>query len=517
MSVLRFILGDQLSHDISALDGLDPARDIVLMAEVEAEARYAPHHVKKLAFVFSAMRHHAAALEALGIRVDYVTLDATGNSGSLTGELLRAVARHGPTRIVATEPGEWRVQEMMRSWAAATGLPVEIRADDRFLCSRGEFAAWAGERNSLRMEYFYREMRGKTGYLMRDGAPEGGRWNFDHDTRAALPGKLAIPARKAIASDAITQEVLALVRNRFGGNFGSLEGFDFAVTRAAALARLDEFIEVALPDFGAFQDAMKLGEPYLFHSLVSPALNIGLLNPREVCLAALRAHQKGRAPLNAVEGFIRQIIGWREYVRGIYWLKMPGYADGNAFNAARPLPAFYWTGETKMACVAETVKNTRDNAYAHHIQRLMITGNFALLAGIDPRQVEEWYLAVYADAYDWVELPNVHGMVLFADGGLLASKPYAASGAYIDRMSDYCGSCAYDVKLKAGEKACPFNALYWNFLIVNHKVLAGNQRLAMPYRTLAKMTDARREEITGDAARFLDGLESWRAPALPPR
>ena len=511
MTVLRFILGDQLSRDLSALDGLDPAEDIVLMAEVMAEASYAPHHVKKLAFVFSAMRHHAQALEAEGVRVEYIRLDATGNSGSFTGELLRAVRRHQPSRIVATEPGEWRVLEMMRGWAAATGLPVEIRPDDRFLCSRGEFAAWAGERKSLRMEYFYREMRRKTGWLMRDGEPEGGQWNFDHDNRESLPGLLPIPRRKPVAPDAITQEVLAMVAARFGGNFGTLAGFDFAVTRAEALARLREFIVLCLPDYGAYQDAMKLGEPYLFHSLISPALNIGLLNPREVCVAALRAYDAGKAPLNAVEGFVRQIAGWREYIRGIYWLKMPDYAASNALSAKRDLPAFYWTGETPMACIAETVKNTRENAYAHHIQRLMITGNFALLAGIDPAQVEEWYLAVYADAYDWVELPNVHGMVLFADGGLLASKPYAASGAYIDRMSDYCGSCHFNVKLKAGAKACPFNALYWNFLMENQAALGANNRLAMPYRNLAKMTEARKAEITADAASVLDGLESWRA------
>ena len=509
MPALRFILGDQLSRHISSLDGVAPG-DTILMAEVEAEATYAPHHAQKIAFVFSAMRHHAQALRAEGFDVDYVEIDDSANTHNFDGELLRAISRHKPDRIIITEPGEWRVLEMMRHWAGQTGLPVEIRQDDRFLCSIGEFAAWAGERKNLRMEYFYREMRRRTGYLMQGAEPVGGQWNFDHDNRQPLPGRLAIPQRHAPVADAITQQVLALVRSRYAGHFGRADSLAFPVSRAGALEKLAEFIERCLPDFGTFQDAMQKSEPFLFHALISPALNIGLLDPREVCLAAIRAYEKGRAPLNAVEGFVRQIIGWREFVRGIYWLNMPGYAGSNALDARRNLPAFYWTADTPMACLRETVENTRDNAYAHHIQRLMITGNFALLAGIEPRQIEQWYLAVYADAYEWVELPNVHGMVMFADGGLLASKPYAASGAYIDRMSDYCGGCFYDVKLKAGPKACPFNYLYWNFLAENETKLGKNPRLAMPYRTLAKMTATRRAEIAGDAAGFLDGLVAWQ-------
>ena len=509
MPALRFILGDQLSRRISSLDGVEPG-DHILMAEVEAEATYVPQHAQKIAFVFSAMRHHAQALREEGINVDYVRIDDPANTHSFSSELFRAIARHQPDRIIATEPGEWRVLDMMRHWAGATGLPVEIRHDDRFLCSIGEFAAWAGERNSLRMEFFYREMRRKTGYLMHGAQPEGGQWNFDHDNRQPLPRHLAIPRRNAPGPNPITQDVLALVRQRYSGHFGRADNLAFPVTRAGALVKLAEFIERCLPEFGTFQDAMRKGEPFLFHALISPALNIGLLDPREVCLAAIRAYENGRAPINAVEGFVRQIIGWREYVRGIYWLKMPDYAATNALQAKRNLPAFYWTAQTPMACLRETIENTRDNAYAHHIQRLMITGNFALLAGIEPRQIEQWYLAVYADAYEWVELPNVHGMVMFADGGLLASKPYAASGAYINRMSDYCGSCVYDVKLKTGPKACPFNYLYWNFLAENESKLAKNPRMAMPYRTLAKMTAARRAEIAVDAEGFLDGLASWR-------
>jgi deoxyribodipyrimidine photolyase-related protein len=299
--------------------------------------------------------------------------------------------------------------------------------------------------------------------------------------------------------------VMTLVGERYAHHFGDLEPFGWAVTRADALEALEHFISACLPLYGDYQDAMKVGEPFLYHSIISPYLNCGLLTAREVCVAAERAFRAGHSPLNAVEGLIRQILGWREYLRGIYWRHMPDYADTNALDAQRPLPEFFWSGDTRMNCVAQVVGQTRRNAYAHHIQRLMITGNFALLAGLEPRAVEEWYLAVYIDAFDWVELPNTHGMVLFADGGMLASKPYAASGAYINRMSDYCGSCSYDVKEKSGEKACPFNILYWHFLIENHARLAGNPRMAMPYRTLEKMSAERRAQITQEALAFLDG------------
>jgi deoxyribodipyrimidine photolyase-related protein len=305
--------------------------------------------------------------------------------------------------------------------------------------------------------------------------------------------------------------VLALVESRFGHHFGDLAPFGWAVTRSDALTALDHFIAHCLGGFGDYQDAMKTGEDFVYHSLISPYLNAGLLTALEVCRAAESAWRNGQAPLNAVEGFIRQVIGWREFVRGIYWTRMPEYAQTNHLDAHRPLPAFYWTGETDMNCLKQCIDSTKRNAYAHHIQRLMITGNFALLAGIEPRQIEEWYLVVYADAYDWVELPNVHGMVMHADGGLLGSKPYAASGAYINRMSDYCAGCRYDPGAKSGPGACPFNPLYWNFLLENEAKLAPNPRMAMPYRTLKAMTIERQAEIRRDATAFLDNLASWNA------
>jgi deoxyribodipyrimidine photolyase-related protein len=357
------------------------------------------------------------------------------------------------------------------------------------------------------MEYFYRVMRRKTGWLMTGDKPQGGRWNYDAENRKVLPQDLTIPASRRFIPDTTTREVMSLIRKRFASHFGDLDSFGWAVTRIGALEALHHFITRCLPQYGHYQDAMKTGQDFLFHSALSPYINIGLLGPREVCEAALLAHEEGRAPANAVEGFVRQILGWREFVRGVYWLHMPAYAQTNFLEADRPLPEFYWTGETDMKCLRHVIEATRRNAYAHHIQRLMITGNFALLAGIAPDQVEEWYLIVYADAFEWVELPNTHGMALHADGGLLGSKPYAASGAYIDRMSDYCASCAYNPKIKLGLQACPFNYLYWYFLIVNQGRLEDNPRMAMPYRTLAGMTGERRRQIIQFAEDFMARLQ----------
>jgi deoxyribodipyrimidine photolyase-related protein len=513
MTTIRLVLGDQLTREVASLRGVDKAHDVVLMIEAQEETTYVPHHKQKIALILSAMRHFAEELRAEGVHVDYIRLDDPANTGSFSGEVARAVSRHRATRLIATEPGEWRVLQAMRGWQDALGIDVELRDDDRFFASRARFLRWAEGRKAYRMEFFYREMRRETGLLMDGDEPVGGQWNFDHDNRKPLPAALKPPKRQRFAPDAITREVLAMVGARFPDNFGDLEPFGWAVTRTEALKALDHFIRDCLPLFGDYQDAMKTGEPFLYHAVLSPYLNIGLLTAREVCAAAEEALQTGSAPPNAVEGFIRQILGWREYVRGIYWAKMPDYADTNALNAARPLPWFYWTGETRLNCLSQSIGDIRRSAYGHHIQRLMVNGNFALLAGIRPAEIEAWYLAVYADAFEWVELPNVHGMVMFADGGLLASKPYAASGAYIDRMSDYCSSCAYDPAIKSGPKACPFNYLYWNFLIENQTRLEGNPRMAMPYRTLAKFAPEKRAGIVREAQAFLSSLDG--APTQP--
>ncbi|WP_377290292.1 cryptochrome/photolyase family protein [Rhizobium sp. SG2393] len=504
---LVFILGDQLSEGLSSLEGFDAARDRVLMVEVMEEATYVRHHPKKIAFIFSAMRHFAEGLRQKGFEVDYVALDDRGNSGSFTGELERAVKRLKPEGIRITEPGEWRVLQMVEGWEEALKLPVAVLPDSRFLCSRAEFAAWAKGRKQLRMEYFYREMRRKTGLLMRGEEPEGGKWNYDAENREPPSGGLFSPKPPKTRADAITKEVLDLVGKRFADHFGSLDGFHFAVTAEEAEAHAADFIAHRLKDFGRTQDAMVAGDPYGHHSLLSFYINVGLIGPIDLCRRVERAYHEGAVPLNSAEGFIRQIIGWREYVRGVYWLFMPDYLEMNELKATRDLPAFYWSGETQMACLKHVITDTRENAYAHHIQRLMITGNFALLIGADPKQVHRWYLEVYADAFEWVELPNTLGMSQFADGGKLGSKPYAAGGAYIDRMSDYCGGCRYDVKKKTGEGACPFNALYWDFLDRNAAKLKGNQRLATVYASWGRMKEAQKAAYRESAAAFLEGLD----------
>jgi deoxyribodipyrimidine photolyase-related protein len=507
VTTLRLVLGDQLDRHLGVLRDLDRAADVVLLVEVNEETTYVAHHKQKLVLVLSAMRHFAETLREEGVCVDYVRLDQPGNTGSLTGELGRALTRHSVDSIVITKPSEWRVWEMAQTWSAMFGLPVEIRPDDRFLCSHAEFADWAEGRKALRQEFFYRHMRRETGWLLEGNQPVGGRWSYDRENRKALPRDLDVPARLRFDPDAITREVMALVKQRFADHFGDLEPFGWGVTRQNALDALQHFVAHHLPCFGDYQDAMRAGKDALFHSVLSPYLNLGLLRAREVCEAALDAYQQGKAPLNSVEGFIRQILGWREYIRGVYWTRMPAYQQTNFFNADRPLPEFYWTGETEMRCLRETIEATRRNAYAHHIQRLMITGNFALLAGVSPAEVEAWYLCVYADALEWVELPNTHGMALYADGGLLASKPYAASGAYINRMSDYCARCAYSPKRKNGPQACPFNYLYWYFLMVNKELLGRNPRMGLSYRTLERMTEPRRAQIMQEARRFLAQIE----------
>jgi deoxyribodipyrimidine photolyase-related protein len=510
MKTLRLVFGDQLSHDLSALSDYDPAHDSVLIIESAEECRAVPHHKQKIVLFLSAMRHFAAALRARGLTVDYVALDDAANTGSFTSELERALARLAPNRLVVTEPGEWRFQSMIDGWPARFGLPVDVRVDDRFFASKSRFRTWAQGRRTWRMEHFYREMRREHGILMDGASPAGGEWNFDAENRKRMPAGLTAPHRLRFAPDETTRTVMMMVAERFKDHFGRLDDFGWPVTRAQALEALRDFTDRALPSFGDYQDAMKAGAPFLFHSLLAPALNIGLLSPREVCAAAEAAWREGRAAINAVEGFIRQVLGWREYVRGVYWTLMPAYADSNALEAHIRLPEFYWTGETQMRCLREAVTSTRDHAYSHHIQRLMVTGNFALLAGVAPREIERWYLAVYADALEWVEMPNTLGMAVFADGGKMASKPYAASGAYINRMSDFCGACFYNVAEKTGPRACPFNILYWAFLIRNERRLGANPRMAMPYRTLSGWSTERKRDTLAEATLVLKQLSGQK-------
>jgi len=501
--MLVLVLGDQLSCDIAALRAADKARDVVVMAEVMGEGTSVPHHPQKIALILSAMRHFADTLRADGWTVAYSTLDDPENSQTLSGEILRRAAEHGASEVIATHPGEWRVLTDLEA------LPVSVRIlpDDRFVCSHADFALWAKDRKALRMEYFYRDMRRKTGLMMDGDKPTGGQWNFDHDNRKPAKPDLLRPRPLRFAPDAVTEQVLDMVAARFR-HFGTLRPFGWAVDRAGALEALSHFVSHALPSFGDEQDAMLADDPTLSHALISPYLHLGLLAPLEVCRAVEAEWQAGRVPINAAEGFIRQIIGWREFIRGIWAIAGPDYMTRNALAHDRALPQLYWGKPTKMACLSHAVAQTRDMAYAHHIQRLMVTGNFALLAGVNPAAVHGWYLSVYIDAFEWVEAPNTIGMSQFADGGMVGSKPYVSSGAYINRMSDYCKGCAYKVADKSGPDACPFNLLYWHFLIRHRDRFARNPRMGQMYHTWDKMDPTRRAAVLTDAGAFLDRLSA---------
>ena len=494
---LVLVLGDQLDRRSSAFDGFSPREDAVWMAEAAGEAGYVPSHKARIALFLSAMRHFRAALEDEGIAVVYRKLDDPGNAGTLALELEAAAARLKPRRLIVVEPGEYRVSEDLKQAAQKAGVELDIREDRHFLASHDDFDRFARGRKQLRMEFFYREMRRRTGLLMKGGKPEGGRWNYDADNRGAFPkeGPGKVPAPVSFLPDSITRDVIALVENRFAHHPGSLRHFDWPVTPGQAETALRDFVSNRLWLFGSYQDALWTGQPWLFHSRISSSMNLKLLDPREAVRAAEVAWQAGKVSLASAEGFIRQVIGWREYVRGIYWRHMPGYAEMNALEAALPLPRFYWTGQAEMNCLREVIGQTLEYGYAHHIQRLMVTGLFALLLGVAPREAHRWYLAVYVDAVEWVELPNTLGMSQFADGGIMASKPYAATGKYIDRMSNYCRGCRYHPGRIDGEQACPFSVLYWDFLLRNRVRLSGNPRMGLQLRNAERLAAAERKRI----------------------
>lgn len=503
MRNLVVVLGDQLDADSAAFDGFDPARDRIWFCEAPGEATQVWSHKARIAIFLAAMRHFAEALRARGWPVDYL---ATGTHphNSLAEALTATLAARRPQRVVVVEPGEWRLVEDLERICATADLPLVIREDRHFLCTREAFAEWRSQRKQPRMEHFYRLMRQRTGILMRDDQPEGGEWNYDHDNRESFDarGPGFVPRHLGFAADAITAEVLALVERDYADHPGSLAHFDWPVTRADALQALADFITNRLAAFGPYQDALWDSEPFLYHARLSAALNLKLLHPREVIEAAVAAYHRGEAPLPGVEGFVRQILGWREYVRGLYWTHMPAYLDDNALGAEQPLPKLYWTGDTAMNCLRVTVGDTLKHGYAHHIQRLMVTGLFALLLGVRPRALHEWYLAVYVDAVEWVELPNTIGMSQYADGGLMGSKPYIASGKYIDRMSNYCGGCRFDPGTATGPKACPFTTLYWDFLDRHRTRFEGHPRLVMQVRNLARLNADKLAAIRAEATRL---------------
>ncbi len=506
---LVIILGDQLNRDNPALLDFDPALDRILMVEAAGEATHVWSHKARIALFLSAMRHHAEWLRAHGMPLIYLQLGEHGYP-TLDAAWAAQIAMLRPQRIIVCEPGEYRVEQTLKTCAAEAGVPLVIRDDDHFLCSKAEFKRWAGSSRSLRMEFFYRNMRRQHDVLMDGAAPAGGAWNYDADNRQSFGkhGPQAVPPLPQSAIDDITHQVFADVEQHFSHHPGSLKHFCWPVTREQALGFLDQFIAHKLAGFGPHQDAMWQGEvPFLWHSLLASSLNLKLLNPREVIAAAEQAWHQRRLPLASVEGFIRQILGWREFIRGVYWLDMPALAEANHYHHQRALPAWFWTGDTQMNCLRQTIWQTLEYGYAHHIQRLMVTGLFGLLAEIAPREVEAWYLAVYVDAVEWVELPNTAGMALYANGGRFTSKPYVASGAYIKRMSNYCSACRYKPELRSGEDACPYTVLYWNFLIRHYDSFARNPRTALMARNVERMSEVEREAVSSHALALLNRLD----------
>ncbi|MDX2145917.1 MAG: cryptochrome/photolyase family protein [Planctomycetota bacterium] len=499
---LVVVLGDQLSHDSPALAELDPDRDVVLMTEVDQESTHVPSHKQRTTLFLSAMRHFAAELRARGVQLRYVTLDDPANTHTFTGEVERAVRDltregRGVELVQLLEPGEYRVQAEVDAWEARLGMPVRVLSDPHFLTSREEFAGWAAGKQAFVMETFYRWQRKRLKVLVDEaGVPEGGTWNLDEENRKSFgaKGPSPLPPKPvAFPPDEITREVMEVVQRRFAKNPGSLEGFRWPVTRADALRALKDFVERRLPLFGPYEDAMWQGEPWLYHSLLSSSLNLKLLDPRECVAAAVKAYRTGRAPLQSVEGFVRQIIGWREFIRGVYWREGAEYASRNGLNQNEPLPWLYWSGRTDMNCMRQCVGEVLSHSFGHHIQRLMVTGNFALLLGVHPKAVSDWYLAMYVDAVEWATLPNTLGMSQHADArrpggpGVVGTKPYVASGQYVNRMSNYCRGCRYDPGKRVGDDACPFTTLYWDFLHRHRATLEKNQRMTMSLKNLDRL------------------------------
>jgi deoxyribodipyrimidine photolyase-related protein len=516
LETLALILGDQLGTDLSVFEGLDRDRDGIWMAEAPEEIERIPTHKRRIAVFLSAMRHFRERLREDGWTVHYHELSA--DPGSPGGDplgfevlLSEALTTLRPTRLAVTRPGCWRVLGSLERTAAAAGVELEVLADRRFACSLAEFRDWAAGRKRLVMGDFYRHMRKRHDVLLDPaGGPEGGRWSYDDENRESFgsggPPPMTPPPR--FDPDTVTDGVLELVEARWPHHPGRLDGFDLPVTRADARFALSHFVEHRLDHFGTYQDALWPGEPFLSHSRLSVTLNLGLMAPMECVREAERAYRERGLRLASVEGFIRQILGWREFVRGVYWSEMPEYGRSNHLGAEREIPPFLWDGRTEMACVADAMESVLEHAYAHHIQRLMVLGLFCLLYGVDPRRFNDWHVAMYADAVDWVSVPNTLGMSQYADGGIVGTKPYCASGRYIDRMSPYCGDCSYDPTRALGDDACPFTVLYWDFLARHEDDLRGNRRMGFQYANLDRKRGDGLDAIRAQASRLVERVEA---------
>jgi deoxyribodipyrimidine photolyase-related protein len=530
-NTLRLVLGDQLNPLHSWFTEVEE-NVIYVLLELRQETDYVLHHAQKILAIFAGMRDFAAQLQAAGHRVHYVSIDDATNLSSITDNLNVLISQYQASAFEYQAPDEWRLDIQLADFAKSLSISTQMVDTEHFFTTRDETALLFGDRKKWLMETFYRQMRVKHNVLIeadsegsKSPKPVGDQWNFDAENRKAWPGLPVAPADIRTLNRKIYDHsrLWATITKAGVKSFGepNADRFGWPLNRAEALAQLDFFIDQVLPNFGDFEDAMSSKSWRLFHSLLSFSMNVKMLNPREVVAKAEAAGRSGAAPLAAAEGFIRQILGWREFVRGFYWAKMAesagvnpdlSYTDSNYLNHQLPLPSWFWTGQTQMRCMAAAIGQSLEHAYAHHIQRLMVIGNFALLAGLNPKELHHWYLGIYIDAFEWVELPNTVGMSQFADGGLLATKPYVSSAAYIDRMSDYCKGCHYDKKLREdapnGKKACPFNALYWDFHVKHADKLAKNPRIGMVYQQLKKMDAGKIKALQAQASALRAGLNS---------
>jgi deoxyribodipyrimidine photolyase-related protein len=509
MHTLIFVLRDQLDRDAAVFDAVDADRTVVAMTEADVNRGRFPEHKQRLALGWAALRHFRDDLRERGWTVHYESADAPDRSDDAADFLRRQIATHDPERVRVTEPGRYAVLQDIEAVCEDVGVELQVHADDHFLATHRDFEQWADGRKELTLEYFYREQRRRYDVLVTDdGDPVGGDWNFDDDNRESFgaDGPGMIPEGPSFARDDATAEVLTLVRTEYADAPGNLDDFRWPVTPAQAEQALDDFIEHRLPNFGTYQDAMWTGRPFLYHSRLSAALNLKLLDPLTAVERAAQAYHDGHAPLNAVEGFVRQILGWREFVRGVYWLYAPEYVERNALEATEDLPDFYWTGDTDMRCLSECVGQVVEHGYTHHISRLMVIGLFGLLYGVDPQQMNAWHEAMYVDAWEWVSAPNMIGMALYADGGTVGTKPYTASGKYINRMSSYCSHCRYDPDEATGEDACPFTSLYWNFLDRHQEAFSGNRRMNFQLANVRRKEEAELDAIAERVADIRDDI-----------
>ncbi|MDZ7666255.1 MAG: cryptochrome/photolyase family protein [Desulfotignum sp.] len=499
--ILRLILGDQLNSHHSWFRSVDP-KVIYLLMEIRQETDYVRHHIQKVVGFFAAMRSFAAWLSESGHRVQYLGLNDGKNRQTFEDNIKAIIKEEKITRFEYLLPDEYRLDTELATIASKLSIPSEAKDTEHFICGRNDVKRMFKGKKRFLMESFYRNMRRTHHILMDKGKPAGGRWNFDQSNRNRYDGLVPIPSPKVFDNN--VKPIVQMVKNAGIDTIGKIQPnhFIWPVNRKQACLMLDEFVRFRLPYFGTYQDAMTTESWSLFHSRLSFALNTKMLHPMEVINAALQSASNGaepRAGIEQIEGFVRQILGWREFMRGIYWHQMPEYENMNFFNHKTALPDYYWTGKTRMACMHAAITQSLEQAYAHHIQRLMVTGNFSLLAGVDPARVERWYLGIYIDAVQWVEIVNTLGMSQFADGGIVATKPYISSANYLHKMSDYCEHCYYRHASKTGERSCPFNSLYWDFLVRHQSLLEKNPRIGMMYRTWKRMKPENQQSLLHQA------------------